>query len=953
MVKSLSFVLGFVVLIAGHANGQSVANATIRGRVTDATGGALPGVSVAATSPALITPQVAVVTDAAGEYALPDLPIGLYRVSYDLTGFQRFVRDGIQLTAGFTATINVVMRIGSVEESITVSGQSPIVDMTSATPRVSLPATFITDVLPVTRNVQEYMATAPGVVPSARADLGGGLNSGGQYSAYGLGSQATYLIDGVDTRQGAGGSQQQGIGPDFASMEELQVVPVAGAAEQALPGLLLNMIVKSGGNQYHGRYEVQGQDDSLQSSNLTPELIAEGVNVGDTILNSFESSGDLGGRFIKDKLWFYGALRYQHAERTVLGFSLSPGPDGRYQTADDVPGTKLSHLHNETIKLTEQAGRAYRLIGLYTYNGENFNIFNANRNLPWEATQPLRFYPQQAKAELQATPSGRLLFNLLLGMQKANSSTQPVPNRAANGAPSALDNATLLNTGPVLGFRTRPRISVEPVGSVSYFPSRELGGKHELKAGFKFYWQQQQSKWMEGLHGNYKLIFDTVGGIAHQPFQIQTVNYPVNPVQRLNEGGLYVQDAWRPTARLTMNVGIRYDSFHTWLPAQSKEVSQFSTAGSFPELETGTWRQWAPRISAAWDLFGTGKTVLKSTLGRYNHTPGDEFNEVYNRNGVVTTTYRWRDLNGNGDYDPGEVDLNTNGPDFVSIASGTTTLVNPDLRNPYTTQFTVGVDRELMPNFAGRFNYIYLSQTDLSSTINVLRPYNIYEALAPRQDPGPDGTLGTTDDGGNIVLYDYPAAYRGSAFVSNMRVNGDAAHRPVFKTYEVVLTRRATGRWGLLGSASATKNHRYLTVVPSSPNDDYFNVDDTWDWQAKITGNYEFPLKVTLSGSFQAYSPVKGQRTNLFRNIPSLSTATIRMEPFGETQGSARTLLNLRFSRTFAVRTTGRLKVGFDLMNALNGASPWMQSYASGPTFANILQIDSPRIARGSLTFSF
>ena len=789
--------------------------------------------------------------------------------------------------------------------------------------------------------------------PRPGRDLGGGLNSGGQFSAYGLGSQATYLIDGVDTRQGAGGSQQQGIGPDFASMEELQVVPVAGAAEQALPGLLLNMIVKSGGNQFHGRYEVQGQDDSLQASNLTSDLIAQGVTVGDTILNSFESSGDLGGRLIQDKLWFYGALRYQHAERTVLGFSLAPGPDGRYQTADDLPGTKLSHLHNETIKLTQQVGSAYRLIGFYTYNGENFNIFNANRNLPWEATQPLRFYPQQAKAEVQATPSNRLLFNLLVGLQKANSSTQPIPNRAPDAAPSALDNATLLNTGPVLGFRTRPRISVEPVGSVSYFPPRDLLGKHELKAGFKFYWQQQQSKWMEGLHGNYKLIFDTINGVPHQPFQIQTANYPVNPVQRLNEGGFYVQDAWRPFSRLTLNIGLRYDSFHTWLPPQSKEASQFSDAGSFPLLETGTWRQWAPRFAGTWDLFGDGKTAVKASFGRFNHTPGDEFNEVYNRNGVVTTTYRWRDLNANGDYDPGEVNLNTNGPDFISIASGTTTLVNQDLKNPFTRQFTIGVDRELLPNFAARFNYIYMSQIDLSSTINVLRPYSIYQPLAPVQDPGRDGTPGTSDDGDAIVIYDYPAAYRGSAFVSNMRVNGDAAHRPAFKTYEAVFTRRTVGKWGLLGSVSATRNHRYLTVVPSSPNDDYFNLDETWDWQAKFTGNYDLPLKVAVSGSFQAYSAIKGQRTNLFRSIPSLSTATIRMEPYGDTEGTARTLLNLRLSRMFQVRTTGRLRVGFDLMNALNGASPWMQSYASGPTFGNILQIDSPRIARGSVTFSF
>jgi outer membrane receptor protein involved in Fe transport len=945
----------FVVLslaVVPIASAQSVTSGSIRGKVVDDTGAALPGVTVQVTSPALLVPEVVVVSGAQGNYALPELPIGTYKATFELPGFQRLVREQIQLTAGFTAELNVTLKVGAVAESITVAGASPVVDTSSTTPSASLSSQVLSEVIPATRTLQDMLASAPGVLPVRTPDTGGGTQQGGQYgSAYGITNQTTVMIDGVNTRQGNGGPSGSGIGPDMTSLEEVQVVTVAGGAEQALPGVFVNMIVKSGGNSFHGRYETQGQNDRFQSDNLSATLRAQGVKFGDALIASHESSADLGGRIIKDKLWFYAAGRYQYSNKTAVGFAKAPGADGTYGTADDVAGSKVVKLDNETLKLTYQVAPAYKVIGLATRNGEHFPVGSGpTRFTPFESTRDWYFDPRQKKIEFQGTPTNKVVLNALVGTQAYDSLYYAQAGTAA--VPSSLDNTTQLQLGSAVDLNRNRRRSLEYTGSALFLPESSFLGSHAFKGGFSFYQMNVSNGGADLPHGNYRLIFDRVNGVPHQASQIITYNFPVVPRSDINEGGVYAQDTWRAGDRLTLNLGFRFDSFHTFVPAQTKEQGQFGSAGTFPRMETGTWRLPAPRLGAIFDLTGDGKTLLKATYGRYNNTPADDFGNAYNKNTMSTATYRWRDLNGNGDYDQGEVNLDTNGPDFISISGAANNILNPDLRNTFTRQFTVGVEREVRANLGARLSYYRLAQVDSYDDINVLRPYSTYSTGLSRVDPGPDGIEGTRDDGPMVTVYDYDPAYRGSKYVGVMRVNRARNQEPYTQTIEAAVTRRTVGKWGMLSSFSAEKNHKLL-VVPQSPNDDYFNLDNTWTWQGRLTGSYELPWQISFSGTSQIYSGIKGQRTNLFRNIPSAGTVTLRMEPFGTTTGPMRALVNLRVARDLSGPWPGRLRFSVDVLNALNGAAPWGMSTASGPTFGQYTSTFSPRILRAGILYTF
>lgn len=956
MSRTIGLLLAAILASTLTGSAQTVGNANIHGKVADDTGGALPGVSVTVASPALIVGQINAVTEGDGSYRFAELPIGVYRVTYELSGFQRHVREGVQLTAGFSAELNVPLKIGAVAETITVSGQSPVVDTTAAAPSVTLSSEFLTEVLPVTRRIQDILATTPGMSTRFAADLGGGTSGGGAYTNYGITGQSTMLMDGVNTRQDAAIDQGTGNGPDIGTVEEMQIVTIGGGAEQALPGVFLNMIVKSGGNQFHGRYEVQSVNEKFQSNNVTAALRAQGVTTGDGFKSGNEGSADLGGRIIKDRLWFYTAGRYRKTERTALGFSKAPGADGVFMTADDEPAFRNSTDWNRTVKGTYQMTSKLKAIGFYAKHHEFFDPYpDTNpRFQPYPGTRTFFWDPNQMKGEVQGTLSSRLMFDVLVGRQKYFAAYRA--QESAPDAPRTFDNVTQLSLGPNLTQDTRPRQSWGPSGTLSYFPAGSFFGKHELKTGFTSMLQYYATGRPDGKHGNYQLIFDTIGGVAHQPSQIQTFNFPLAPRNNLNEGGMFVQDTWRASDRATINLGFRYDIFHAYVPPQTKEQGQFGSAGSYSEVEAITWHEVAPRFGVAYDLTGDTKTVVKGTLGKYNHSPGDAFGDFHNKNTITTTTYRWRDLNNNGDYNPGEVNLDTTctGCDFISIAGGAANnILNPDLADPRTYEGTLTLDRELMANVGARVSYIYVRQSELYQSVNVLRPYNLWNVVAPRLDPGRDGVAGTADDGQTVNVYGYGPAVSSSAFVGNQRLSRPADRAARLQTIEAVVTRRTTGQWGLLGSVAANKNDRPLVGIIQTPNDEYFDRDTTWDWSAKITGNYLLPWKFDLSGTYQIYNGVKGLRTNLFRTIGSAGNITLRLEPYGSQQGPARDLLNFRVARNFALNKGSKIRASVEVLNALNSANPWDISFVSGPTFGQWGTIDSPRIARFNLSYSF
>ena len=237
---------------------------------------------------------------------------------------------------------------------------------------------------------------------------------------------------------------------------------------------------------------------------------------------------------------------------------------------------------------------------------------------------------------------------------------------------------------------------------------------------------------------------------------------------------------------------------------------------------------------------------MKATFGLYNYMLGDTYADAFNRNATANAVFTWHDLNGDKLYEPGEVNLNLNSSDFRSITAASNQILNPNLKSPNTWETTASWERELAANMGLRVMYVnklvsgsIVNSTNNLVSINTLRPYGAWSVPITRRDPGPDGILGNADDAGSVTLYDYTAAYRGAAFVNAQTVNATNPDR--YNSIEGTLTKRFSSRWTGQVSYFAVKNHRWISSVFTSPNDQFFPLDETWSWAGNVTGSYRMP----------------------------------------------------------------------------------------------------------------
>jgi len=937
---------------------QSVGVGTIQGKLSDESGATLPGVTVTIASPALQLRQITDVTRPDGSYRFVDIPIGTYRVQYELSGFQSVVRDEVRLNAGFVARLDIVLKVGTVAETIIVSGQTPVIDV-STTAGINIFTKETLETAPTTRAWAEVLSMAPGFRP-ASLDIGGDQLSNQRTGIrnYGTSDQITPQIDGINTRQS---TNTAGFFYDYSSLEEAQIKAVGNEAEVALPGGAWNAIVKSGGNDFHGRYFGAFENRSLQSDNLDDALRANGVTTSTAMRTFRDFSGDLGGRIVRDKVWFYGALHDQRNEKNLIGFSLNPGPDGIYHTADDPPAYDRTIVWNGTAKGTYQAKKTLKLVGFYTYNEKvSPNGQEASRFTPFLSTYNYLFPTRASKIEMTSTPSNKVLFTAMFGRQWYDANRYPQDGENVKGNPQGTDRETGFNFGPQ-PTQLRPRSRWQSSGELSMFPESFLGGHHSFKAGYQFYWENVGTAWLNMNSGDYLLTFDRVNGLAHQPAEITTYNNPIiSPVNKEVQYAAFVQDRWT-VDRLTVNLGLRFDRYHAYVGEQVKEQGVFGTSGTFPTVDVLTWAAPAPRAGVAWDLGGNGRNVVKATYGWFNHVMSEDFAQNYNQNARISTRYRWHDLNRNNDYDPGEVDLGTNGLDFISVSGASNNILNPDLEEPRTHEMSLGYERELMANFSAKVLYVYKRQNGLYRSINVLRPYGAYSVPLTRRDPGPDGVLGNADDGGRVTIYDYTAAYAGSTFVGNKFLNAPTDRADSYQTMEFSINKRMSHKWDVNLTYSKTFNHRWLSAVPDNPNLDRFPLDETSDWYFKGVGSYHMPWGIYTSAYVQTVSGAKQQRTYVFRAVDpdggprlvQLATVTLAMEPFGATRLPTLTSINYRASKRLAIGRGRTIELVADLFNALNANTVTSQSIVSGPTYGAISAIVPPRIVRLGTTFSF
>jgi hypothetical protein len=947
-----------IVLAAGAASAQ-VGTATIEGRVADETGATLPGVTVTISSPALQVRQMVDLTETNGQYRFTDVPIGVYRVEYMLQGFSQVVREGVRLNAGFVARLDIELKVGSLQETVTVSGLSPVVD-TATTAGITNFTKEMLETAPNTKSMWQVLAMTPGVRPAGTPDVGGSeLGNQQGYKNYGTTGQVTPQLEGLNTRQA---ETTAGFFYDYAALEEAQVKAVGNDAEVALPGTNWVAIVKSGGNDFHGAYSAAGQHKTFQSNNLDDALRSQGITTGTGQRHFWDLAGDLGGRLVRDKLWFYTAFRDQRKVSDLVGYSRTAGPDGEFGTTDDEPGYSIMGLTNQTIKVSYQPAQAWKAIGFYQRNLKREPERDGNRFTPMESTLDYNFPTRAAKGEIQAVPSGRLLANFLFGRQWYDAFYNAQEGVDVPGNPSRLDRETGRVTGPPALQDQRPRSRWQTTGTLSYLPERFLGGQHSFKLGYQVYWEQVGTGYRNKGSGNYQLIYDRVGGLARQPVEINTYNMPItDPANKQTQYSAFLQDRWSIGRRLTANIGLRWDQYHTFVDEQTKVQGQFGNSGTFPAVDVLTWSSIAPRAGLAFDVSGDGKTVVKATYGWFNHTATEDFAAAHNANTLVTTRYHWRDLNRNNDYDEGEVNLAlNNNPDFITITGATNNILNPNLQQPVTHEVSLGFEREMMNNLSAKLLYVFKRQNNLYETVNSLRPYSAWSIPITRRDPGPDGVLNNADDGGSVSFFDYTAAYRGAAFVGNERVNAPDNRDSSYNTIEATVQKRMSNRWDILASGSWTKNHRWINAIASTPNQEIFPLDTTSDWQFKLIGSYLMPGDINVSTFFQHLAGDPLRRTYIFRSadpdgglpIASASTVTLPLEELGASREPNLNMLNLRAGKRITMGKA-RVSLDVDLFNVLNINSPTAITVASGPTYGLYSDIVPPRILRFGATFVF
>lgn len=929
--------------LAANLHAQTTDRAGIEGSVADQSGGVLPGVSVSIASPALLGGERATVTDLEGRFRFAALPAGVYQVTFELEGFAARTRE-VRLDTGFVATLDETMSVGGVQEALTVTTQSPVVDVRTTAVSTNLGKEAL-EQLPTSRSMWQVMNLAPGL-RVAGVDVGGSAVGMQQsYANYGTsagGNRPT--LDGVDTREDAGGA---GFYYDYGAFQEVQIKAMGNDAEMATPGTQFVGLLKSGGDTFRGSGYFAWETPSLQSENITDELRARGAQEGNPLEAYRDGNADLGGPVLKKRLWFYGSYRRQHIEQGVVGYIASPGPDNLPGTEDDVEGSYQVTLKNYTGKLTGQAGQ-HRFSGFVQDQEKDQPDRTASAFRYKESTFHQIFKPLASKGDWSWVASDRTYVNAFVGYWGYDTD---ILNETE--APSAYDTVTLRYSGryspsPYAVGRSRWQYN----GSLSHFVANALGGSHDVKAGLEFTNEDRYRDEPAKSNGrDYQLRFQN--GV---PFQVIAYNFPYDSTSKMTTQSAYFRDAWRFGDRATLNLGVRYERYHVYNPAQSKPEGRFYPAGDFPEGDVLTWQNWAPRIGIAMPLDADKRTVVKATYGWFNFATQALYADTFNNNAVASTTYRWLDLNGNRDYDDGEFGT------FVTATGAKTSAVNPDLEQPKTHEVTTSIERQLAANFSARASYVYRREVNRFQTVNVLRPYDAYNTAIPSVDPGPDGVAGTADDGPPITYYEYGAAYAGAAFIQNVDQNVPGYDNG-YHSVEVAAQKRLSNKWQLVTSFLATRMNEWVaglttagglgSGVSVTPNMDFFPKRQYWQWNYKVAGSYDLPYQIQVAGTFTSQSGEVWARDARFTTgLVRSGSLILRMEDAAANRLPTQNLLNLRVEKRQKIGF-GTAAFQFDLFNVLNTNVELGVTTRSGASFGRITSILPPRVARLGVSYTF
>jgi hypothetical protein len=930
-IRLLAAVVVLLAAVAPHASAQLASSTAgaINGTVTDQSRATVPGVTVTLSGEAVMGQPVAV-TDENGAYRFSPLAPGVYTLRFELPGFATVTRENIRVGLGFTATIDVELTTATLTESVVVTGASPVVDVQSTNVVARFDSEQLAS-LPGSRDVWSVIALAPGI-SMARMDVGGsGALTQQAYTAYGLTSSRGVnrgMVEGMMINEGGGNLPYL----DYSSFTEVALNAVGNTAEMPSPGVFTQLIAKSGGNTFTGALYADYQNGNWQAHNIDDAQIAAGLSGSDVLsardvnrLNLFRDIHvDSGGYLVRDRLWWYGAYRHTRTEQ-------------RYPTLVDA--IQETWVPVVTAKTTFNLTPSQKFIGFYTHTSKEQPIYLGaiqisggretsaimRESTVWSSRSPLHVW----KLEYNTVLNNALVAEVRGGRHTIN--WQRTAKDSGQRVEDIGNNFVAGGTYGTAQDRDRPQAN----GSLTLFKSG-WAGSHTFKVGGEVIRETVDTPYTGFGHPSNSLSILNNG----VPTQVRLYRGPNLSRNGLWSTAAYATDTWNVNSALTLVLGLRLDRYQPFLPAQTGPDGQ-----SFSAVDKVlVWKNWGPRLGVSYNITGDGRTVLKANYGEYWLYPSADFVSGINPNPAPwSSTYRWSDLNGNGLWDPGE-----EGALLSSSGGSATETLDPNLENTYTRQTTVYLEREVAENFGVRAGFVWNGRRQVSGQININRPLHAYGAAVTVTDPGPDGRLGTADDGGPVTAYNLSPEFVGLPIV-NLTTNIPEADSDYY-TWEITATRRESARWSLQASFSSTLSREGAIGSGSNytPNAlinarDGRNVFTTW--QAKVSGSLTLPYEVRLVPVFRHQSGQPYART--FVATMNYGNATIRASEFGSERGEHISVFDLRAEKLLdlsAIRT--RLGLFFDVYNIFN-ANP-AQAFAtnSGASFLRPSAITPPRIAR-------
>jgi carboxypeptidase family protein/TonB-dependent receptor-like protein len=932
-VRILLTLLGLLLPVSLAAQEQTGA---LQGRVTDSSGGVLPGVTVTVAGATIIGGSMVAITSETGNYRVPNIPIGAYTVTFELAGFGSVVREGIRIQAGTTFTLNATLGAAALHESVTVSGAAPMIE-TAATAVGFNFGKEVMETIPNARDAWSMVAQAPGVV-SSTVNVGG-TQTGNQSSFRGHGvdpRQNTYVLNGANVTDNTnnGGSQ---FFFDVDSFDEMQVSVSSHSAEVQTPGMVLNIVPKSGTNSVSGAANLYWGGDQIQSDNVDDDLRRRGVDRASNLHQYLDTGFDVGGPIVRDRAWFWGAYRFQEVENFITG---TTNPDGSFPI-------DRTYLWYPSAKVNWKPVASHN-VSAY------FNMAQKKRfNRGLSALRPV-----ETTWDQQGAPIARLFTfrddwtigsNLLVSL-KANLMDQGFELRAQEGVdvqntPAQLDAATGIWSAAPPNELSIGKNARTVAATANYYVENWFG-QHDVKVGLDFtnfnaFGNKDGTVAQTTYPADHRLTF-----FNREPLEVTLFASGAQSVRNPTRSA-FVQDAWK-VGRVTLSLGARWDWQANSLAGVTAPQSRF-----FPEAvrqeETGnliTWNTLAPRLGVIYDLTGSARTVLKGSYSRYYWQLWTEKGAQASAAGDRSLRYEWRDLNGDRQFTIDEAGA------LLAVTDPATRLVtiDPDLAPTKTDEITVGISHELLANASVTANFMYRKDRDLNWLIHPSISPADYTAVQG-VDPGLDGRRGTADDGGTIEFYELDAAKRTLSpnFLTTRR-----GFEQEYRGFEVTLQKRLANKWQLVGSFTAgEQRENYGAGSFQNPQDvdkmDGRPIDDSTPYVAKVMGSYVLPYNITFSGFYQyvagnGFTRTVNSASAVGRSL-NQGNVTALAGPRSDERYDALSLLDLRVGYDLRFRGAG-LALQFDIFNALNTNTVTTAQVLSGPAFGRVITFVPPRIFR-------